>query len=147
MLALTPVRELWIRLQKSWTLTVAGRYENPIPSRFLAPIDCSKIPAQLWFTFPVCTYNLYQTLVHLVVFFHFSLNRSQTLHMRYTRHPSSNSERSDLRFEAWQPVFLTRYMGYDWSLEREICKTILKLVFTAHVIMEVVSEFGLIYKV
>jgi hypothetical protein len=24
----------------------AGRYDNPIPSRFLAPIDCSKIPAQ-----------------------------------------------------------------------------------------------------
>jgi hypothetical protein len=24
---------------------LAGRYDNPIPSRFLAPIDCSKIPA------------------------------------------------------------------------------------------------------
>jgi hypothetical protein len=23
-----------------------GRYDNPIPSRFLAPIDCLKIPAQ-----------------------------------------------------------------------------------------------------
>jgi hypothetical protein len=28
-----------------WSL--AGRYDNPIPARFLAPIDCSKIPAQL----------------------------------------------------------------------------------------------------
>ncbi len=24
---------------------VAGQYDNPIPSLFLAPIDCSKIPA------------------------------------------------------------------------------------------------------
>jgi hypothetical protein len=27
--------------------SLAGRYDNPIPTRFLAPIDCSKIPAQL----------------------------------------------------------------------------------------------------
>jgi hypothetical protein len=27
------------------TRLVAGRYYNPIPTRFLAPIDCSKIPA------------------------------------------------------------------------------------------------------
>jgi hypothetical protein len=26
--------------------SLAGRYDNPIPTRFLAPIDCSKIPAQ-----------------------------------------------------------------------------------------------------
>ncbi len=26
---------------------LAGRYDNPIPTRFLAPIDCSKIPAQI----------------------------------------------------------------------------------------------------
>jgi hypothetical protein len=25
----------------------AGRYDNPIPTRFLASIDCSKIPAQV----------------------------------------------------------------------------------------------------
>jgi hypothetical protein len=24
---------------------MAGRYDNPIPTRFLAPIDCSKSPA------------------------------------------------------------------------------------------------------
>jgi hypothetical protein len=24
----------------------AGRYDNPIPTQFLAPTDCSKIPAQ-----------------------------------------------------------------------------------------------------
>jgi hypothetical protein len=27
--------------------SLAGRYDNPIPTRFLVPIDCSKIPAQL----------------------------------------------------------------------------------------------------
>ncbi len=26
--------------------SLAGRYDNPIPSRFLVPIDCLKIPAQ-----------------------------------------------------------------------------------------------------
>ncbi len=26
---------------------LAGRYDNPIPTRFLAPIDCLKIPAQI----------------------------------------------------------------------------------------------------
>ena len=26
---------------------LAGRYYNPIPTRFLTPIDCSKIPAQV----------------------------------------------------------------------------------------------------
>ncbi len=25
--------------------SLAGRYDNPIPARFLAPIDCLKIPA------------------------------------------------------------------------------------------------------
>jgi hypothetical protein len=27
--------------------TLAGRYDNAIPTRFLTPIDCLKIPAQL----------------------------------------------------------------------------------------------------
>ncbi len=31
--------------------SLAGRHDNPIPSRFLAPIDCLKIPAQSTFTF------------------------------------------------------------------------------------------------
>ncbi len=28
--------------------SLAGRFDNPIPTRFLAPIDCLKIPAQDW---------------------------------------------------------------------------------------------------
>jgi hypothetical protein len=27
--------------------SLAGRYDNPIPTRFLVPIDCSKIPPQI----------------------------------------------------------------------------------------------------
>ncbi len=27
------------------TRPLAGRYDNPIPTRFLAPVDCLKIPA------------------------------------------------------------------------------------------------------
>jgi hypothetical protein len=31
----------------------AGRYDNPLPPRFLAPIDSLKIPAQGHFTLPI----------------------------------------------------------------------------------------------
>jgi hypothetical protein len=31
--------------------SLAGWYDNPIPPRFLAPIDCLKIPAQVTFFF------------------------------------------------------------------------------------------------
>ncbi len=33
-----------INSARLWSLV--GRYDNPIPTRFLAPIDCFKIPAQ-----------------------------------------------------------------------------------------------------
>jgi hypothetical protein len=37
---------LWIPGIDSGNLrSLAGLYNNPIPTRFLAPIDCSKIPA------------------------------------------------------------------------------------------------------
>ncbi len=29
--------------------SLSGRYDNPIPTPFLAPIDCLKIPALVWF--------------------------------------------------------------------------------------------------
>ncbi len=58
---------------------------------------------------------------------------------------SSNSERSDLRFETWKTSFWQKSYGslHDWSLEREICKPVLKLDFTVHGIMEPLSEFVL----
>jgi hypothetical protein len=28
--------------------SLAGQYDNPIPIRFLTPIDCLKIPALAW---------------------------------------------------------------------------------------------------
>jgi hypothetical protein len=34
-----------------------GRYDNPIPTKILAPIDCSKIPAQAPCTHPVGARN------------------------------------------------------------------------------------------
>ncbi len=33
--------------------SLAGRYDNPIPTQFLAPIDCLKIPAQSAYSVPV----------------------------------------------------------------------------------------------
>jgi len=35
--------------------SLAGRYDNDIPTRFLAPIDCLKIPAQLMHIGGICT--------------------------------------------------------------------------------------------
>jgi hypothetical protein len=35
--------------------SLAGRYDNPIPTRFPAPIDCSKIPAQALTITRTCT--------------------------------------------------------------------------------------------
>ncbi len=32
--------------------SLAGRYDNPIPIRFLAPIDCLKIPALITISIP-----------------------------------------------------------------------------------------------
>jgi hypothetical protein len=28
---------------------MAGLYNNPIPARFLVPLDCSKVPAKCWY--------------------------------------------------------------------------------------------------
>ncbi len=36
--------------------SLAGRYDNPIPTRFLAPIDCLKILAQ-HFIFPLYLFS------------------------------------------------------------------------------------------
>jgi hypothetical protein len=49
--------------------SLAGRYDNPIPTQFLAPIDCSKIPARLW--------RLYISPV-LNIIYTFSLSKSQS---------------------------------------------------------------------
>ncbi len=34
------------RIDSASLCSLAGRYDNPIPTMFLASIDCSKIPAQ-----------------------------------------------------------------------------------------------------
>ncbi len=50
--------------------SLAGRYDNPLPTEFLAPIDCSKIPAlELYFT----SSKLYPRIpISGVPFFHLS---------------------------------------------------------------------------
>jgi hypothetical protein len=60
-----------------------------------------------------------------------------------TAHLGFNSERSDLRFEGCAPVFVRRDMGVHMiDLQKETSKPVLKLDFTAHGIMESLSEFG-----
>jgi hypothetical protein len=42
-------KEPWnrfLRIYSASLYSLAVRYDTPIPTRFLAPIDCSKIPAQ-----------------------------------------------------------------------------------------------------
>jgi len=34
-------------IESAWLCSLEGRYDNTIPTRFLAPIDCYKIPAQV----------------------------------------------------------------------------------------------------
>ncbi len=36
--------------------SLAGRYDNPIITRFLAPMDCSKIPAHVFISYPHFTW-------------------------------------------------------------------------------------------
>ncbi len=47
---------------------------------------------------------------------------------------------SDLKREN---QFLAKEMVYDWSIKRDLYRPVLKLDFTAHGIMESLSEFGL----
>jgi hypothetical protein len=41
-----PLRSSSINSKEAIPRSLAGLYDNPIPTRFLAPIDCLKIPAQ-----------------------------------------------------------------------------------------------------
>jgi hypothetical protein len=57
--------------------------------------------------------------------------------IRRIKSRSPNSERSGLRFETGNPVFVKRDMGvYMVDLLEEICKPVLKLDFTAHGVIE-----------
>ncbi len=51
-----PVQQVWLSyrpsrlgiLKRFTNTALAAWYNNPIPTRFLVPIDCLKIPAQCW---------------------------------------------------------------------------------------------------
>ncbi len=38
--------------------SLAGRYDNPIPTRFLIPMDCLKIPAQIYILFLIPDFSM-----------------------------------------------------------------------------------------
>jgi hypothetical protein len=44
-------QESILRNDSASLCSLAGQYDNPILTRFLAPIDCLKIPALVMFTF------------------------------------------------------------------------------------------------
>jgi hypothetical protein len=54
----------WLRGINSASLcSLAGRYDNPIPTRFLAPIDCSKILAQYTLEYVARPLEMFETIV------------------------------------------------------------------------------------
>jgi hypothetical protein len=59
--------------------SLAGRYDNPIPTRFLAPIDCSKIPAQYYIPSPLF-FNPYFFYLRSTV----TLTSSKILYEKYS---------------------------------------------------------------
>jgi hypothetical protein len=85
--------------------SLAGRYDNPVPSRFLAPIDCLKIPALTnkifnYHNLPTAIYRyvstkviLYQTVYYSIM----SVNQSLRDHDVYCLHnlstPTISSDR------------------------------------------------------
>jgi hypothetical protein len=40
-------RNIFQGIDSTYLCSLADRYDNPIPTRFIAPIDCPKIPAQV----------------------------------------------------------------------------------------------------
>ncbi len=61
----------------AYVCILAGRYENSIPTRFLAPIDCLKIPAQYsWLLPQVKTGNVAGPLTHPSLKSTFSIQES-----------------------------------------------------------------------
>jgi hypothetical protein len=57
--------------------SVTGRYENPIPIWFLAPVDCSKIPAQLTEQYLVLVNFFTRSKQKLLYLFFFQKKRSK----------------------------------------------------------------------
>ncbi len=57
-------RNLFQGMNSASLCSLAGRYDNPIPNRFLAPIDCLKIPALIRQTFFSVLYGIEPHSLH-----------------------------------------------------------------------------------
>jgi hypothetical protein len=66
-----PIPRLW---------SLVGRYDNPIPTRFLTPIDCLKIPAQ---DVPLCFFPT-NFSSYPFLFFKYSQKRSNARQTKTT---------------------------------------------------------------
>ncbi len=73
----------WARIcERLWSLgidsaslcSLAGRYDNTIPTRFLAPIDCSKIPALVGMWEGLCNCNDGTVRLHYSVISAYAVN-------------------------------------------------------------------------
>jgi hypothetical protein len=106
----------WFQGMNSTSLcSLAGRYDNPIPPRFLVPIDFLKIPALVfsWISFPPAPEYSIKTVS---IFFENSRRYSQIkVHHRYQRHrwqifpPVSNSK---------QLYWYNQGLGGNWLMKK-----------------------------
>ncbi len=64
------IRNPWIDSKESIPPAYVACYDNPIPTRFLAPIDCLKIPALYTkqTTWPVCTGRYLKKLDNMYIY-------------------------------------------------------------------------------
>ncbi len=122
---------------------LAGRYNNPMPTWFLSPIAGLELPTQE--SFPRIRFRTVNEPDGPVRYDN-PIPTWLQVPIDCSKIPaqSSKSERSDLWFEAWKPVFVKRDMeDYMINLPREIFKKVIKLDFTTHGIIDYLSEFGL----
>jgi hypothetical protein len=82
--------------------SLAGLYNNPIPTRFLAPIDCLKIPAQIPFTGILCA-----SIGSQMVFMPDGGNR------KYAENMSTNISRAIILYTDIPCAILYRYSPCD----------------------------------
>ncbi len=144
----------WFQGMNSASLcSLAGRYDIPIPPRFLAPHRFFKNSSAGGEFLGNSSSHLYDVTASRVSWpWSCNLNSSQSFFITECAFTSLTLccffDKTEFRFPIWRAKtsFCQKRYGslYDWSLERERSVNSFKNChFTAHDIMESLSEFGL----
>ncbi len=97
--------------------SIAGRYDNLIPIRFQAPIDCFKIPA-LTFSVQMCNDDLYFVFLHLIFFM--GIEQYCNLAITYT---TSKSDRYENFIASAISIILQFNQNSNYKPILNFCKT------------------------